>query len=66
MNIIINNVNNLNIYNTKLNPLKVCSQCNQNIPLKYYNTDKQKLDNLRCNCKSCQYITNNLYQDNLK
>ena len=57
------NVKTLNVHNNTSVPSTVYNQCNQNKPLTGYNKDKRKSDGLRCNCKSCQSITNKLLQD---
>ena len=68
MSITINNVETLNVTalnNNNTSALsKVCSQCHQNKPLTDYNKNKRTSDGLKCNCKSCQCITNKHYREN--
>ena len=64
MNINISNVNITNLNDTSI-LLKVCSKCKQMKQLTIYNQDNQT-DGLHIICKSCEFIVNKHYQDNIK
>ena len=66
MTTIINNAQNVNIYNNTTIPSKVCTKCNQIKPLTEYWKNKQKLDGLQSNCKLCKFIIGKRNRDKNK
>ena len=63
MNITINNLQTVSIYNNTSIPSKVCCQCHQNKALTEYNKDTTKLGGLKSCCKSCRSIKAKHYYD---